>query len=101
MSLGYALRNTTVHFEDPFLHYLIDKPLTEGMLDEICRTEIADAPRLYDGTRAGDAGGVARNANTRSYVTHSNCHEFPALTQLVEDLLSRETIETVEDQLSR
>lgn len=101
MSLRIALQQTTTRFTDPFLHYLIDQPLTEGMLAEVCGTYVADVPRIYDGTRAGDQTGAARNANTRVYVTTENVSRFPALGELVDDLLSRETIETVEELLRR
>jgi hypothetical protein len=101
MSLRRALQQTTTRFDAPFLHYLIDQPLTEEMLAEVCGTFIPDVPRVYDGTRAGDQRGAARNANTRCYITRENVAQFPALGELVDDLLSRETIETVEDLLRR
>lgn len=100
-SLRTALQQTTTRYDDPFLHYIIERPFTRGMLDEICGTFIADAPREYDGTRAGDSKGAAKNANARCYVTRDNAHQFPALSQLVDDLLSRETIECIEHQLER
>lgn len=102
MSLRHALQNTTTRFTDPFLHYLIDRPFTEAMLNEVCGTFIADVPRLYDGTRAGDAkSAAAKNANTRCYITTDNVDQFPAMGELVEDMLSRETIEIFEDLLQR
>ncbi|MFV0445703.1 MAG: hypothetical protein ACK5Q5_19140 [Planctomycetaceae bacterium] len=101
MSLRHALQHTTNRYTDPFLHYLIDQPLTEGMLAEVCGTYVTNVPRIYDGTRAGDTTGAAKNANTRVYVTTENVDSFPALGQLVDDLLSRETIETVEELLQR
>lgn len=101
MSLRQALQQSTTRFDRPFLHYLIERPLTEAMLGEVCGAFIPDVPRVYDGTRAGDAQGTAKNANTRCYVTRDNCQQFPALTQLVEELLSRETIECIEHQLER
>jgi hypothetical protein len=101
MSLRRALQQTTTRYTDPFLHYFIDQPLTEAMLGEVCGTIISDFPRLYDGTRAGDSKGVAKNANARCYVTTDNVDRFPALGELIGDLLSRETIETIEEQLRR
>lgn len=101
MSLGKALRETTTRYELPFLHYIIDNPFTEAMLGEVCGAFIADVPRTYDGTRAGDSTGMARNANTRCFITTENVESFPAMGELVKDLLSRETIECVEHQLER
>ncbi|MCA9055275.1 MAG: hypothetical protein KDA75_15650 [Planctomycetaceae bacterium] len=101
MSLRRALQQTSTGYETPFLHYFIDQPLTAGMLSEVCGTIIPDVPRAYDGTRAGDARGNALNANTRCYVTTDNVDQFPHLGELVDDLLSRETIETVETMLRR
>ncbi len=101
MSLRHALQQTTTRYDDPFLHYFIEQPLTEAMLAEVCGTFIADVPRVYDGTRAGDSTGAAKNANTRCYITRDNVADFPAMGELVEDLLSRETIETIEGQLHR
>lgn len=100
-SLRRALQLTTTRFTEPFLHYLIEQPLTDAMLQEVCGTFIADVPRVYDGTRAGDSKGTAKNHNTRCFVTTDNVESFPALGELVDDLLSRETIETIEHQLNR
>jgi hypothetical protein len=101
MSLGIALQQTSTRFDWPFLHYIIEQPFTPAMLGEICGTFIPDLPRAYDGTRAGDATGAAKNANARCFITTDNARQFPALAQLVDDLLSRETIECVEHQLER
>jgi hypothetical protein len=101
MSLRTALQQTTIRYTDPFLHYLIEQPLTDAMLAEVCGAIIPDVPRIYDGTRAGDSTGQAKNANTRCYVTTDNVERFPALGELIDDLLSRETIETIEEQLNR
>lgn len=96
-----ALQRTTTRFEKPFLHCLIEKPLSDAMLAEVCGTLIADVPRVYDGTRAGDQTGSAQNASTRCFITRDNVRQFPALGELVDDLLSRETIECIEDHLER
>ena len=101
MSIGRALQQTTTRSDVPFLHYFIDQPLTGAMLDEVCGTIIPDVPRAYDGTRAGDAKGSAKNANTRCYVTTDNVDRFPALGEMIDDLLARETIEIVEEFLGR
>jgi hypothetical protein len=101
MSLRQALEQTTTQFRQPFLHCLIEQPLTTAMLDEVCGVTIDDVPRVYDGTRAGDMKGVAKNANTRCFITRDNEQRFPALRELVGDLLSRPTIELVEELLER
>jgi hypothetical protein len=101
MSLLRALRHSTTRCDDPFLHYFIEQPLTTAMLNEVCDTQIADGPRVYDGTRAGNARGAAQNANTRVFITTENVRCYPALGVLVDELLSRDTIETIEAQLRR
>ncbi len=102
MSFLTALNQTTERFTDPFLHYIIHDPLTSEMLREISDVEMPDVPRIYDGTRAGNArSDTAKNANTRCFVTRENRGDFPALAQLIDELMQRETIEAVEDRLQR
>lgn len=96
-----ALQQTTDRSTDPFLHYIIRQPLSTAQLGEIDNAMIADVPRLYDGTRAGNQTGDAKNANTRCFVDTENVDSFPALGELIDELLAVETIEFVEHMLER
>ncbi|MEZ6057499.1 MAG: hypothetical protein R3C01_12425 [Planctomycetaceae bacterium] len=96
-----ALQQTTERSTDPFLHYVIRNSMNEEQIGEINSAMIADVPRVYDGTRAGDQQGVARNANTRCFVDTENVDNFPALGELIDELRSVETIELVEHMLER
>ncbi|MEZ6066039.1 MAG: hypothetical protein R3B90_10100 [Planctomycetaceae bacterium] len=101
MCLRAALERTTTQFRDPFLHCLIEQPLTDAMLAEVCGAHVADVPRIYDGTRAGDQSGSAQNSNSRCYITRENARQFPALRQLIDDLLAHPTIGLIEHLLER
>jgi hypothetical protein len=101
MSLLKALTESSICSRDPFLHWQIDRPFTPAVLKEINSTFIPDVRRDYDGTRAGDAVTAEGTVKTRCYVTTENVHEFPAIGGLVDELLSMETVERLEDMLER
>jgi hypothetical protein len=101
MSLLSALKNTSIRHAWPFLHWQIDKPFTPAILNEINATYIPDVRREYDGTRAGDAKTADGTVKTRCYVTDENLREFPAVSHLIDELMSRQTIERLEDMLER
>lgn len=92
MSLLHALRHTTREFTAPFRHWEIEGGLTDAMLQEVGATDVPDGPRAYDGTRAADAGGGGLDAVLRCYITPENVGEFPALGELVDELLAPETV---------
>ena len=59
MSFLKSIENNSKKFEDPFLHWELDKPLTDGQINEIVNADIAnpiDHDLNYDGTRAIDGG---------------------------------------------
>lgn len=99
MSLKLALLHSSTRSEFPFLHWVIDKPFNDGVLHEVNTTVIPNVTRIYDGTRAGDAGGGA--VKTRCFITPENVDEFPSIGGLVDELLDIETIERIEDMLCR
>ena len=37
-----SLKKRTKHYNTPFDHWELNKPLTEGAIKEICKTEITD-----------------------------------------------------------
>ena len=54
-----SLKKRSTHYSKPFSHWELNKPLTEDVIKEICKTEIADLTKMninYDGTRAVDGG---------------------------------------------
>ena len=55
MSFLNSLQNKSKKFEDPFLHWELDKPLTDEQINEIVKADIANPIEHdlnYDGTRA-------------------------------------------------
>lgn len=101
MSLLNALRRSSQRFSWPFLHWQIDRPFNSGVVREINETFVPNIRRDYDGTRAGDSQSAEGTVKTRCYVTTENVDEFPATGELIDELLSRETIEKLEDMLER
>ena len=59
MSFLKSIENNSKKFEHPFLHWELDKPLTDGQINEIVNADIAnpnDHDLNFDGTRAIDGG---------------------------------------------
>ena len=59
MSFLNSLQNKSKKFDDPFLHWELDKPLTDEQINEIVKADIANPIEHdlnYDGTRAIDGG---------------------------------------------
>lgn len=101
MNLLKALRNTTTAFDEPYQHWLVDKPITPEMIAEVVGTPIPIGCRAYDGTRAADNGGGGLDGKLRQYITTENCSEFPAMHKLINELLSPETVMHFEQILGR
>ncbi|WP_437228600.1 hypothetical protein SH661x_000986 [Planctomicrobium sp. SH661] len=99
MSFLHALQHNSVCSEDPFLHWQINKPFNEQIIQEVAYTDVPNIPRTYDGTRAGDMGGG--EVKTRCYIDPKNVHLFPGIGGLIDELMSRETIDLVGDMLRR
>lgn len=99
MSLLYALQHSSTGSEDPFLHWMIDQPMSAQALKEVAFTDVPNIPRTYDGTRAGDMGGGA--VKTRCYIGRDNVALFPGLAGLIDDLMSRDTLGQISEMLRR
>lgn len=99
MSLLNALQHRSNCSEDPFLHWTIDRPFNDQVLQEAASAVIPKIPRVYDGTRAGDMGGGAVKA--RCYIDRENVSQFPGFEGLIAELMSWETIDTVAQMLRR
>mgnify|MGYP007059397261 CR=1 FL=1 len=101
MPLLHALQHTTEQFEQPYRHWQIVHPLSEEMLAEVAATPIPDGKRVYDGSRAADLGGAGVDGKLRCYVGRDNVGQFPALGELIDELMSPETYQYVGDLIGR
>ena len=107
MSFLNSITNNAKQFEEPFLHWELDKPLTDQQINEIITADI-DNPLEhdlnYDGTRAIDGGegkfrqGIADGGKAlkfRCFITKENTNNFPHLTKFIKELQSKETTNRV------
>lgn len=101
MPLLHALQHSTQQFEYPYRHWQIDGPLSDPMLTEIVNTPIPEGRRVYDGSRAADMGGGGVDGKLRCYVERHNIGEFPALSELIDELLSPETYQYIGELIGR
>ena len=98
-----SLKNKLKHYDYPFSHWELSEPLTEESIKEICKTEIIDLSKMninYDGTRAVDGGegkfreGISSGGKAikfRCFINKNNSKDFPHLTNLMEELRSKNT----------
>ena len=113
MSFLNSLENKSKKFEDPFLHWELDKPLTDEQINEIVKADIANPIEHdlnYDGTRAIDGGaaefreGIASGGKAikfRCFVTKENSAQFPNLVKFINELQSKETYETISKMVNK
>ena len=97
-----SLKNRSKHYSTPFSHWELNEPLTEGVIKEICKTEITDLNKMninYDGTRAVDGGegkfraGISDGGKAikfRCFISKDNSINFPNLNNLIEELRSKD-----------
>ncbi|MEZ6147886.1 MAG: hypothetical protein R3B91_21135 [Planctomycetaceae bacterium] len=100
-TLLHALRNTTEQCDYPYRHWLVESPLDDDTLTEMVKTAIPDVPRAYDGTRAADNGGGGLDGKLRCYIGRDNILQFPAIRNLIDELMSPETLDWFEANLGR
>ena len=98
-----SLKNKLKHYDYPFSHWELSEPLTKESIKEICKTEIIDLSKMdinYDGTRAVDGGegkfreGISSGGKAikfRCFINKDNSKDFPHLTNLMEELRSKNT----------
>ena len=108
-----SLKNRLKHFSSPFDHWEIDKPLSDGAINEICKTEIADLNKMninYDGTRAIDGGegkfreGISSGGEAlkfRCFIEKDNSKNFPNLTSLIDELRLKETYQYISELIKK
>ena len=98
MSFLNSIESKSKKFNDPFLHWELDKPLTEEQINEIVKADIANPLKHnlnYDGTRAIDGGaaefrkGLSHGGKAlkfRCFVNKENSNKFPQLTKFIREL---------------
>ena len=113
MSFLNSLSNYSKKYEDPFLHWELNKPLTDEQINEIINAEIANPIEHnlnYDGTRAIDGGeGVFREGISdggkalkfRCFVTKDNSKQFPGLTKFIHELQSKNTYNKISSLIGK
>ena len=107
MSFLNSVLNQSKKYEEPFIHWELDQPLTDEQVKEIINADI-DNPiehnLNYDGTRAIDGGegkfreGISDGGKAlkfRCFITKDNSKDFPALTNLIKELQNKQTCENI------
>tara|TARA_B100001173_G_scaffold297929_1_gene294998 strand:+ start:75 stop:737 length:663 start_codon:yes stop_codon:yes gene_type:complete len=107
MSFLNSIINNSKKFEDPFVHWELNEPLTEEQIKEIVNADIANPTEHnidYDGTRAIDGGGPefrkgiadgGKALKFRCFITKDNSNDFPGLTNLIKELQNKKTCEKI------
>jgi len=102
-----------IHYSSPFNHWELNEPLTEEAIKEICKAEIIDLTKMninYDGTRAIDGGeckyrdGISdcgKAIKFRRFIGKDNSKDFPNLTNLIEELRSKDTYGYIGDLIKK
>jgi len=101
MTIYTALRDRTDRHEEPYTHWLIDRPFSPEMVAEVAATPIPSGQRAYDGTRAADDGGDGIDGKLRRYITRQNVDAHPAMGKLIDEMMAPETILEFERLIQR
>ncbi len=113
MSFLNSISNHSKKYVDPFLHWELNKPLTDEQINEIVNAEIANPIEHnlnYDGTRAIDGGegkfregisGGGQALKFRCFVTKDNSKQFPGLTKFINELQSKNTYNKISSLIGK
>ena len=113
MSFLNSVINNSKKFEKPFIHWELNKPLSDGALEEITKADIVDPTKQnlsYDGTRAMDGGegnfreGISsggRALKFRCFINKENAKNFPYLIKLIKELQSKETNQKISEMINK
>ena len=113
MSFLKSILNNSKKFDDPFIHWELNQPLTEATIQEIAKADIAnpiDYNLRYDGTRAIDGGegkfreGIASGGQAlkfRCFVNKDNSNIFPNLTKFINELQSKNTYKKISELIKK
>ena len=85
----------------PFKHWEISKCLNDKTLNEISYTNIPDGQRSFDGTRAADHTGGGVDGKLRLFIDNDNSHNYPNLTNVINDLQKKELYEKIGDLINK
>jgi len=108
-----SLKKRLIHYNLPFNHWELNKPLNEESINEICKTEIIDLKKMninYDGTRAIDGGegkfreGILDGGKAikfRYFIEKDNSKSFPHLSNLIEELQSKDVYGYIGDLIKK
>jgi len=113
MSFLYSVLSQSKKYEEPFMHWELNQPLTEEQLKEIANADIANLAEHnlnYDGTRAIDGGegkfreGISNGGKAlkfRYFITKDNYNDFPGLTNLIKELQNKKTYEQISNLIGK
>jgi len=113
MSFLNSITKNSKKFDNPFSHWELNKPLTEGQIKEIINAEIANPKEHnlnYDGTRAIDGGegqfreGIADGGKAlkfRCFITKENSKQFPELIKFIQELQNKKTHEKISELINK
>ena len=113
MSFLNSITKESKKFDNPFSHWELNKPLTEGQIKEIINAEIANPKEHnlnYDGTRAIDGGegqfreGIADGGKAlkfRCFITKENSKQFPELIKFIQELQNKKTHEKISELINK
>ena len=113
MSFLNSVINNSKKFEKPFIHWELNKPLSDGALEEITKADIVDPTKQnlsYDGTRAMDGGegnfrkGISSGGKAlkfRCFINKENAKNFPYLIKLIKELQSKETNQIISEMINK
>ena len=113
MSFLNSVLNQSKKYENPFIHWELNKPLTEQQINEIINADIVNLVEhnlSYDGTRAIDGGegkfreGISDGGQAlkfRCFITKGNFNDFPGLTNLIKELQNKQTYEKISNLIGK
>ena len=113
MSFLKSVLNNSKKFNDPFIHWELNKPLTEAAIQEINNTDIENPTNYnlqYDGTRAIDGGegkfreGISSGGKAlkfRCFIDKNNSKKFPNLKSFIYELQSKNTHKKISELIAK
>ena len=113
MSFLKSILNNSKKFNDPFIHWELNKPLTEAAIQEINNTDIENPTNYnlqYDGTRAIDGGegkfreGISSGGKAlkfRCFIDKNNSKKFPNLKTFINELQSKNTHKKISELIAK
>ena len=113
MTFLNSILNNSKENNFPFKHWELNNPLSDEAIQEIIKADIPDSIELnlkYDGTRAIDGGapefreGIVNGGKAkkfRHFITKENSKKFPSLSNLINELQSKETHQKISQLINK